>query len=88
MNAFLEERLRFLPLELQCHFHQGLTSYDTEEPAFAKMIWDSLRIFEKTESSLRDILITMAKRYRYTIMNGRTHGQEAELQSFGKRCLT
>jgi len=88
LNAFLDERLRFLPIELQKYFHDGLTSYDTEEPAFAKMLWDSLEILKEKIGSMRDILVAMARRYRYTIMNGRTHGQEAELQSFGKRCLT
>lgn len=88
LNAFLDERLRFLPIELQQYFHDGLTSYDTEESAFAKMIWKSIVVFEIVLDSVKLTLIDMAKRYRYTIMNGRTHGQEAELQSFGKRCLT
>ena len=88
LNAFLDERLRFLPIELQQYFHDGLTSYDTEEPAFAKMIWNSIIVFEVILDSIKLILIDMAERYRYTVMQGRTHGQEAELQSFGKRCLT
>lgn len=88
LNAFLDERLRFLPVELQPHLHDGLTSYDTEEPAFAVMLLESLSVFEEQLKPLIKTLEDMALRYRYTIMNGRTHGQEAELQSFGKRCLT
>jgi len=88
LNAFLDERLRFLRVELQPHLHYGLTSYDTEEPAFATMLSQSLSVLEEQTGPLADTLEDMAKRYRYTIMNGRTHGQEAELQSFGKRCLT
>ena len=88
LNAFLDERLRFLPVELQPHLHDGLTSYDTEEPAFAVMLLESLSVFEEQLKPLAKTLEDMALRYRYTIMNGRTHGQEAELQSFGKRCLT
>lgn len=88
LNAFLDERLRFLSPEFQCHFHNGMTSYDTEEPAFARMLSSSIAILKATFDPFRQILVDMAKRYRYTIMNGRTHGQEAELQSFGKRCLT
>jgi adenylosuccinate lyase len=88
LNAFLDERFRFLPIGLQQYLHDGLTSYDTEEPAFAVMLQESISVFEGQLQSLMKMLEDMALRYRYTIMNGRTHGQEAELQSFGKRCLT
>ncbi len=88
LNAFIDERLRFLPAELQIYFHKGITSYDTEEPAFARMLKASLRVVKDNYSTLEEIIKGMASRYRYTIMNGRTHGQEAELQTFGKRCLT
>ena len=88
LNAFIQERIRFIPKELQKHFHQGMTSYDTEEPAFAKMVKDSIEIVERYYFELEKVLEEMAMKYRYTIMNGRTHGQEAEMQSFGKRCLT
>ena len=88
LNAFLEERLRWLPAELQQYFHKGMTSYDTEEPAFARMLLEALSVFEGQLQPLTKTLENLARRYRYTIMNGRTHGQEAELQSFGKRCLT
>jgi adenylosuccinate lyase len=88
LNAFLDERLRFLPVELQPYLHDGLTSYDTEEPAFTSMLLESLSVFEGQLRPLMKALEDMARRYRCTIMNGRTHGQEAELQSFGKRCLT
>ena len=72
LNAFLDERLRFLPIQLQPYFHEGLTSYDTEEPAFATMISDSIKILGEMFGSLCDAIIYLAKRYRYTIMNGRT----------------
>ena len=88
LNAFLDERLRFLPIELQPYFHSGMTSYDTEEPAFAAMLSGSVSLLKEKLSFLDDVLKNMAIQYRHTFMNGRTHGQEAELQSFGKRCLT
>ncbi|NQU77391.1 hypothetical protein HQ544_01705 [Candidatus Falkowbacteria bacterium] len=88
LNAFLEERSRFLPPRLQVHLHEKMTSYDTEEPAFAKMLRESSVLVKSHYNELEVILQDMASRYRYTIMNGRTHGQEAELQTFGKRCLT
>ena len=88
LNAFIEERLRFLPPELQQYFHQKITSYDTEEPAFATVLKESIALVEKYYQELDAILVEMAKKYRYTIMDARTHGQEAELQTFGKRILT
>jgi adenylosuccinate lyase len=88
LNAFLDERLRYLDIELQAYFHEDLTSYDNEEPAFAEMLRQSVAIVEQASTDFQNVLITLALRYRYTPMNGRTHGQEAKVQSFGKRCLT
>ena len=36
--AFLDERRRHLPSELRHYLHKDMTSYDTEEPAFARML--------------------------------------------------
>lgn len=88
LNAFLDERLRWLPSELHQYWHKGMTSYDTEEPAFALLLRRSLELLEAPMTQIRNILFSMADRYRYTPMLGRTHGQEAKLQTFGKRCLT
>lgn len=88
LNAFLEERMRHLPPELQKHFHEIITSYDTEEAPFATMIKQSLDVTGKRFGKLEGVIIRLAVEHRYTIMNGRTHGQEAEMQTFGKRCLT
>jgi len=88
LNAFVEERLRFLPPELQQYFHRKITSYDIEDPAFALMIDGSFTLVKKYYQELDTILVEMAKKYRFTIMLGRTHGQGAELQTFGKRILT
>lgn len=87
LNAFIDERLRFIPQELHQYFHKRITSYDTEEPAFGRMISESLDIIWKTSSIFQEVVRELAIKHRYTIMNGRTHGQEAELQTFGKRCL-
>ncbi len=88
LNAFLDERLRWIPRELHPYWHKGMTSYDTEEPAFALMLMYSLHEVELPTSQIMDVLVAMAQKYRYTPMLGRTHGQEAKLQSFGKRSLT
>jgi len=88
LNAFVLERRRFIPKNLQKYFHKGMTSYDTEEPAFALKLKVSGKIVEKECLEIIDTLKEMAEKYRYTIMYAKTHGQGAELQSFGKRCLT
>lgn len=90
LNAFIEERVRFLPLELRPYFHgdEELTSYDVEEPAFSQMLKGSVIPVEGEISEIMSVLEGLAQKYRYTIMMGRTHGQGAELQTFGKRCLT
>lgn len=88
LNAFIQERVRFIFEELQKYFHKGMTSYDTEESAFAKMLIECTKIVEKHFFELREILKRMAVKYRYTVMYARTHGQGAMLQTFGKRCLT
>lgn len=88
LNAFIDERVRHLPAELHQFFHKNITSYDTEEPAFARMLIEATDIILPLGQSLKGWLITLALKYRFTIMNARTHGQEAELQSFGARCLS
>ena len=89
LNAFLEERRRFLPNNLKLYLHgDGMTSYDTEEAPFAKMLSESIACVTEDYLNLQIILKGMSLKYRHTIMVGKTHGQEAELQTFGKRCLT
>lgn len=87
-NAFVAERMRLLPPDLQAHFHQGLTSYDGEEPAFARMLSDSVTYVLVTLGTLIEGLDPIALRHRFTVMSGATHGQDAVLQSFGKRVIT
>lgn len=88
LDAFLDERKRLLPLDLQRFPHKDMTSYDTEEPALAFMLKASIRVVEKWLYEFSEAIKEPALKYRCTIMMGRTHGQEAELQTFGKRCLT
>ena len=87
LNAFIEERLRYIPKDLRRWFHKGMTSYDTEESAFVTMLKESICIVENDFKEVQTIVSKMAIKYRHTAMVARTHGQEATLQSFGKRCL-
>ena len=88
LNSWLEERMRFIPQELQQYFHQGLTSYDTEESGFVRTLSTSVGYINQLTQTLLITLKGQARKYCYIPMNKRTHGQEAEIGSFGCRCLT
>jgi len=88
LNAFVLERVRFLPTELHQYFHDGLTSYDTEESPFVRNLENSLMVLSGQYEKIQKLLEKLAREHRFTIMMGKTHGQDAELQSFGKRVLT
>jgi len=87
LNAFVDERLRHIKSSLHQYVHDGITSYDTEEPAFVRMLDEAFLIIRPMCEEFYQILEEKAIKYRYTIMMARTHGQFAELQSFGSRCL-
>lgn len=88
LQAWVEERVRHLPVELRPRFHEGMTSYDTEETAFLIMLKQSTtRVFVGCVA-LETALRALALSYRFCPMMGVTHGQHAEIQTFGKRCLT
>ncbi len=88
LQAWIDERVRHLPVELRVHFHEGMTSFDTEEPAFALTLSRGTDFVVGAISKLLEVIGAMAIKYRYTPMMGMTHGQAAEVQTFGKRCLT
>lgn len=87
-NAFIEEQTRRLPRALQQYFHQKMTSYDNEEPAFACMLLKAVTIVEYFLDALLKQVANVARKNRYTVMFGNTHGQNAKLQTFAKRCNT
>ncbi len=86
--AFLNERRRFLPQNLQKFWHKNMTSFDTEEPAFGKMLVESIAVVETKVKALLETLRVLSLKHRYTLMLARTHGQGGEGQSFGKMVLT
>ena len=88
LNAFLDERLRILPKYLHVYVHGNITSYDTEEAPSALSLLKAIEIVDGKFKELQDVLIKLALEHRYTLMMSRTHGQEAELQTFGARILT
>lgn len=88
LQAFVDERRRHLPRKLQRLFHKDITSYDTEEPAFATALNTSVAEVERLLGELATTLVSQIGRYRFLPMLGVTHGQWAELQTLGKRMAT
>ena len=88
LSAYIDERRRHLPPELQYRFHQHMTSFDTEEAAFARALGDSGAIVAEGLLKIFATLHALAQRYRFTPLLDRTHGQWAKLRTFGGRVLT
>lgn len=63
--------------------HYGLTSTDVVDTAQALQLKAANALLMTDLQTLRDTLIKQAKRYRHTVMMGRTHGIQAEPLSFG-----
>lgn len=63
--------------------HYGLTSTDVVDTAQALQLKDANALLMADLQTLQDTLVQQAKRYRHTVMMGRTHGIQAEPMSFG-----
>ncbi len=75
------------PKKWDHHFHEGMTSYDTEEPAMALLFAQADELIAAAIERVQDALVELAKKYRGVIMTGRTHGQSAQPVTFGKHAL-
>lgn len=88
LNAFIFERVRLLPTELQKYVHEKMTSFDTEETPFLKILHLANEVVENKFDTYYSTLVNFATKNRFTITIARTHGQEAELKSLGARSLS
>ena len=88
LAAFVELEQDSLPANLRQEFHKDMTSFDTEEPAFAAMLEKSVYEIVNMVLGLLRTVKTKALEYRFVPMLGRTHCRTAEIQSFGRRWLT
>lgn len=59
------------------YVHLGATSYDIVDTANALQLKDALELIERKLDQFEGILIVKAKRYKKSLMAGRTHGQHA-----------
>ena len=65
------------------YIHLGATSYDIVDTANALQFADSTDYIQKNLKSLRNTLVSLAKKHKKTIMVGRTHGQHTIPITFG-----
>jgi adenylosuccinate lyase len=75
ISKYVGENSRFI--------HEGLTSSDVLDTAFALQIRDSSRLLLEDLAALRVILRRRALEFRHTPAVGRTHGMHAEPTVFG-----
>jgi len=59
------------------YVHYGATSYDIVDTAMGLQLKEALNILEARLSELEEVLIRLVKKYKRTLMVGRTHGQHA-----------
>lgn len=65
------------------YVHVGLTSNDVSDTALALQLQEAAEVLREGQVRLRAVVETLARRYRDTLMVGRTHGVHAEPTSFG-----
>ncbi|CCQ93124.1 adenylosuccinate lyase [[Clostridium] ultunense Esp] len=63
--------------------HYGLTSTDVVDTALSYLLKQANEILERDLKRFIEVLAKQAKRYKYTVMMGRTHGVHAEPTTFG-----
>ncbi len=69
------------------YIHLGMTSSDVLDTALAIQIKEAGELILKRLKELKDVLLAKAKKHRYTMMIGRTHGVHAEPTTFGLKML-
>lgn len=67
--------------------HYGLTSTDLVDTSNGINFYKSNELIVSTYSKLENTLIELAKKYKYQMIMGRTHGVHAQIQSLGLKFL-
>lgn len=66
--------------------HYGLTSTDVVDTANGYRLKQANEILQKDIQHIIDVLAEKAKKHKFTVMMGRTHGVHAEPTTFGLKC--
>ncbi len=69
--------------QYKAEFHKTLTTSDTEDTATILLLRYALELIKDELIDLAVVLRKQAKRYQWTIMSARTHGQDAKPSTFG-----
>ncbi len=85
--AFLEAITEQIGEEAAKSLHFGMTSSDVVDTAMAVQMTQATDLIIGKLYQLRDILAELAKKHKYTLMVGRTHGIHAEPMSFGMKMV-
>lgn len=72
---------------LKGEIHKGITSYDTEDPALMLMLRKSVHLIKGALTELKTALLNRAREHKTTLYCARTHGQDAEPDTFGRLLL-
>ncbi|MGZ9143187.1 MAG: lyase family protein, partial [Candidatus Binatia bacterium] len=65
------------------HLHVGMTSSDVMDTALALQFKDASAILDDDIKNLMTVLRKQARKYKWTVQIGRTHGMHAEPITFG-----
>ena len=65
------------------YLHVGLASSDVTDTALSLQILQAVALLQGRLRRLRQVLVELANKYKYTLMIGRTHGSHAEPITFG-----
>ncbi|MBI3627582.1 MAG: hypothetical protein HY220_02450 [Candidatus Sungbacteria bacterium] len=91
MNAFIVAMRETMTGDLEPHrgeFHKGVTSYDIEDPAFILALRLAAGCILDNVRALHQALQKKSYEHRSTLMIGRTHGQYAVPDTFGRLLRT
>lgn len=69
--------------EASKYIHMGMTSSDILDTALSLQLCEASEILEAKLLKLREVIAGLAKKHKYTLMMGRTHGVHAEPVTFG-----
>lgn len=85
--AFFAAVSEYIGEENAKHLHWGLTASDIVDTATAVQLQQAADLIIGKLYQLRDTLAELAKKHKYTLMVGRTHGVHAEPMSFGLKMV-
>ena len=74
-----------LPPDVGNHVHRGNTSSDVLDTALSLQMLRSLAVLEDDFAAVEASLVRLAQRHAGTLQVGRTHGQHAVPQTFGRQ---